>query len=48
MLELTGEVSLALEQLDTTIASYDSLIEKLEVDISIVEKERDRLVDILE
>lgn len=48
MLELTGEASLALEQLDTTIASYDSLIEKLEVDISIVEKERDRLVDLLE
>ncbi len=48
MLELTGEAFLVLEQLETTIASYDSLIEKLEVDISIVEKERARLVELLE
>lgn len=48
MLELNGSASLVLEQLDTTVRSYDSLMEKLEVDISLVEKEKERVVELLE
>lgn len=48
MLELTDDASQVLRQLDTTIQSYDSLMEKLEVDISLVEKEKDRIVELLE
>lgn len=48
MLELTDDVAQVLRQLDTTIQSYDSLMEKLEVDISVVEKEKDRIVELME
>lgn len=48
MLELTGDASAVLRQLDTTIQSYDSLMEKLEVDISLVEKEKNKIVELLE
>lgn len=48
MLELTDDAQQVLRQLDTTIQSYDSLMEKLEVDISLVEKEKDRIVELME
>ena len=48
MLELTDDAAQVLRQLDTTIQSYDSLMEKLEVDISLVEKEKHKIVEILE
>ncbi len=48
MLELTQDASAVLRQLYTTIQSYDSLMEKLEVDISLVEKEKSRIVELLE
>lgn len=48
MLELTDEASQVLRQLHTTIQSYNNLMEKLEVDISIVEKEKERFVELME
>ncbi len=48
MLELTAQAGLVLEQLDTTVQAYDSLMEKLEVDISLVEKEKERVAELLE
>ncbi len=48
MLELTQDASAVLRQLYTTIQSYDSLMEKLEVDISLVEKEKSKIVELLE
>lgn len=48
MLELTQDAAAVLRQLDTTVQSYDSLMEKLEVDISLVEKEKNKIVELLE
>lgn len=48
MLELSGDAARVLLQLKTTVQSYDSLMEKLEVDISVVEKEKERIVELLE
>lgn len=48
MLELTDDASQVLRQLHTTVQSYDSLIEKLEVDISVVEKEKEKIVELME
>ena len=48
MLELTQDAAAVLRQLSTTIQSYDSLMEKLMVDISLVEKEKDKIVELLE
>lgn len=48
MLELTDDASQVLRQLDITIQSYDNLMEKLEVDISRVEKEKDKIVELME
>ena len=48
MLELTDDAEQVLRQLGTTIQSYDSLMEKLEVDISLVEKEKNKIVERLE
>lgn len=48
MLELSDDAGQVLRQLDTTIMSYESLMEKLEVDISVVEKERNRIVELIE
>lgn len=48
MLELSKDASQVLAQLDTTVQSYRSLMEKLEVDISIVEKEKTRIAELLE
>lgn len=48
MLELTAEPDHVLRQLTTTLQSYNSLMEKLEVDISLVEKEKLRIGELLE
>lgn len=48
MLELAGDSSQVQRQLDTTVLSYQSLMEKLEVDISLVEKEKNKIVELLE
>ncbi len=48
MLELAQDAAAVLKQLDTTIQSYDSLMEKLEVDISLVEKEKNKIVELME
>lgn len=48
MLELSGDAGQVQRQLDTTIQSYQSLMEKLEVDISLVEKEKNKIVELLE
>lgn len=48
MLELADDAGQVERQLETTIQSYDSLMEKLEVDISVVEKEKQKIVELLE
>ncbi len=48
MLELTDEAGQVLRQLSTTCQSYGNLMEKLEVDISLVEKEKEKIVELLE
>lgn len=48
MLELTDDAGQVLRQLATTIQSYDNLMEKLEVDISLVEKEKSKIVELME
>ena len=48
MLELAEDASQVLQQLHTTVQSYDSLMEKLEVDISVVEKEKEKIVELME
>lgn len=48
MLELSKDAAQVLSQLNTTVQSYKSLMEKLEVDISIVEKEKARITELLE
>ncbi len=48
MLELAADASQVQRQLETTLHSYDSLMEKLEVDISLVEKEKSKIVELLE
>lgn len=46
--QLTGDAAQIILQLNTTLSSYESLMEKLEVDISMIEKERDKIIEILE
>ena len=48
MLELSDQADRVLMQLRTTIQSYDSLMEKLEIDISVVEREKERIVELME
>ena len=48
MIGLSKEAEQVLRQIHTTIQSYDSLMEKLEVDISLVEKEKNKIVELLE
>lgn len=48
LLELSRDAGQVLVQLDTTVQSYRSLMEKLEVDISIVEKEKAKIIELLE
>lgn len=47
MLQLTEDAERVIRQLDTTIASYDSLMEKLQVDIAMVEKEKAKITELL-
>ncbi len=47
MLQLTADATRVLKQLETTIASYNSLMEKLMVDISMVEKEKAKIVELI-
>ena len=48
LLLLADDAGQIILQLTTILASYESLMEKLEVDISMVEKEKDKIVEILE
>ena len=48
MLAVTEQANQVLAQLDTTIRSYDSQMAKLAVDISMVEKEKDKIESLLE
>ncbi len=48
MLELSDDAGQVRRQMETTIQSYDSLMEKLEVDISVVEKEKQKIAELLE
>ncbi len=48
MLELSADAVLIQRQLITTLQSYRSLMEKIEVDISMVEKEKSKIVELLE
>ena len=48
MLSVTENAGMVLEQLKTTVKSYDSQMEKLAVDIELVEKEKERLEGLLE
>ncbi len=48
MLELADDAQRVLMQLKTTVQSFDSLMEKLEVDISVVEREKERIVELME
>lgn len=47
MLELLDSPNVILEQLDIILQSYQALLEKLEVDIAVVEKEKQKVLDIL-
>lgn len=47
MLQLTGDPERVLRQLETTTASYQSLMEKLLVDISMVEREKEKIVELV-
>lgn len=47
MLQLTYDAGRVVKQLDTTLASYNSLMEKLLVDISMVEKEKAKIVELI-
>ena len=48
MLELTYDAAQVISQLNTTVLSYERLMEKLEVDISMVEKEKAKIIELLE
>lgn len=48
MLSVTENAGIVLEQLHTTIKAYDSQMEKLAVDIGMVEQEKERLEGLLE
>lgn len=48
MIELSAHPDQVLQQLSVTLLSYDNLMEKLGVDISLVEKEKERIVELLQ
>lgn len=48
MLELSADAERVLMQLRTTVQSFESLMEKLEVDISVVEREKERIAELME
>jgi len=47
MLQLAYDAERVIRQLETTLASYENLMEKLQVDISLVEKEKARIVELV-
>ncbi len=47
MLTLTDDAGQVLRQLSTTLQSYESLMEKIQVDISVVEEEKERIAELL-
>jgi len=47
MLQLTGDAERMIRQLETTLSSYSSLMEKLQVDIALVEKEKAKIVELV-
>lgn len=47
LLLLTKDSSQVILQLNTILSSYDSLMEKLEIDISMIEKEKDKIVELM-
>ncbi len=47
MLQLTADADKVLWQLNTTLASYRSLMDKLMVDISLVEKEKAKITELM-
>lgn len=47
MLTLTDHAGQVLRQLWTTLQSYESLMEKIQVDISVVEEEKERIAELL-
>lgn len=47
MLSLTDDAAQVIRQLQTTIQSYNNLMEKIQVDISVIEKEKERIVELL-
>lgn len=47
MLQLTEDAERVIRQLETTIASYENLMEKLQVDISLVEREKEKITELL-
>ncbi len=47
MLKLADDAGRVIKQLETTVASYRSLMEKLLVDISLVEKEKAKIVELI-
>ncbi|MEG1946138.1 MAG: hypothetical protein RR139_03490 [Lachnospiraceae bacterium] len=48
LVQLTNDANQVILQLSTTLSSYEGLMEKLEVDIAMIEKERDKVVELLE
>lgn len=48
LLELTADPDQVIAQLAVTTQSYQSLMEKLEIDISLVEKEKEKIAELLE
>ncbi|MBU5478200.1 hypothetical protein KQI69_03180 [Eubacterium sp. MSJ-13] len=48
LMSITDNAVNFLKQLDILVSSYESMIEKLEVDVAIVEKERTRIVELIE
>ena len=47
MLTLTEDVQLVRAQLETTILSYQTLLEKLEIDIVMIEQEKEKVIELL-
>lgn len=47
LLLLTKDSSQVILQLNTILSSYESLMEKLEIDISMIEKEKDKIVELM-
>lgn len=48
LFQLVHDAGQVMLQLNTTLSSYESLMEKLDVDISMIEKEKEKIVEILE